>query len=54
MTSQIVLSERTWNSSTRQHPTLAFIEKYAKQVDSGDLSGPFYDWYAPSCMFYDT
>ncbi|KAH7386465.1 hypothetical protein BKA64DRAFT_711690 [Cadophora sp. MPI-SDFR-AT-0126] len=54
MTSQIVLSEKTWNDTTRQYPALAFLEKYAKQVDSGDLSGPFYEFYAPSCTFYDT
>jgi hypothetical protein len=54
MTSQIVFSRRTWDTSTRRYPTLAFIEKYTQKVDSLDLSGPSYDWYAPSCSFHDT
>ena len=54
MTSQFAFSRRSWDDSTRQYPTLTFIEKYAQQVDSLDLSGPSYDWYAPSCAFYDT
>jgi hypothetical protein len=41
------------NSIANQSETLAFISKYAARVDSGDLSGPFHDWYAPSAQFYN-
>ncbi|KAJ2976657.1 hypothetical protein NQ176_g4816 [Zarea fungicola] len=43
-----------WDSSTREIPALAFIEKYANTVDSLDLTAyPFHDWYAPDSVFYN-
>ncbi len=33
---------------------MAFVEKYANQVDSLNISSPFHEWYAPSCRFYNT
>ncbi len=43
-----------WDSATRQIPAVAFVEKYASTVDSLDLSGPFYNFFAPGAKFYNT
>ncbi|KAH8703932.1 hypothetical protein BGW36DRAFT_370245 [Talaromyces proteolyticus] len=44
----------TYDASTRDIPALAFVEKYSDKIDSLEISGPFHDWYAPSCTFFNT
>jgi hypothetical protein len=44
-----------WNDHSRQSPTLRFLEKYTKTIDSLDLtSTPSSKFYAPFAKFYDT
>lgn len=40
-----------FDSTTRQLPALAFIEKYSNKVDSLDLSGPSNNFYAARAKF---
>lgn len=44
----------SWNAETRAVPALAFIEQYARTVDSLNLTAVFSDWYAPSSIFYNS
>jgi hypothetical protein len=53
-TESCTIHRGAWDSSTRKNELFRFIEKYATKVDSGDLSTPFHEWYAPSSQFHDT
>jgi hypothetical protein len=44
-----------WNDHSRQSPTLIFLEKYTKTIDSLDLtSTPSSKFYSPFAKFHDT
>jgi hypothetical protein len=34
-------------------PALQFISLYVAKVESLDLSGPYHNWYSPTCVFYN-
>jgi hypothetical protein len=39
--------------SLQGESAISFISAYASRVDSMDLSGPYHNWYAPTCNFYN-
>jgi hypothetical protein len=44
-----------WNDQSRESPTLKFVEKYFRKVDSLDLrSSPSFAFYAASAVYHDT
>ena len=51
--SRVVTHVGPWNTSSRSHPTLQFLEAYTAKIKSRDSSGHFHSWYAPSAVFYN-
>ena len=42
-----------FDETTRKHPALAFMEKYAAMVDKCDYSGPSTRWYSDKASFFN-
>jgi hypothetical protein len=51
----ILRHQGPWNTNSRQHPALKFIETYSTEI-CDDLSLPFAPtrFFSPTCSFYDT
>jgi hypothetical protein len=54
ITSTAITHYGEWNASSRAIPALSFFEKYDAVVQTSDFNGPYYDWFAPSAIFYAT
>jgi hypothetical protein len=43
----------SFSPTTRAIPTISFIEKYSRAVDTLSLSSPYHSWYAPTAIFHN-